>query len=154
MPNEPQNTRSLLEKRRTALIAELRRTVPDLFNEYLSTNAAIEAVNAAFEDSGVSFVGIRAPLDAVDVYLNKVGKPTPLKIIAKECKEAGFAKNQVQRPDQNIEYAVRRNVDKNPKDKKKRFKEINGLVGKVEWPDDMFQEGGLQHDERSSPSSV
>lgn len=139
MPNEPQNTRSFLENRRAALIAELRRAVPDLFNEYLSTIAAIDAANSVIEDQGVSFVDIRAPLDVVDVYLKKVGKPTPLKVIAKQCKEGGFAKNQVQRPDQNIEYAVKRNVKKSPKDKKKRFKEINGLVGKVEWREEMFR---------------
>lgn len=139
MPNEPQSVRSFLVNREAALVSELRRDKPDAFNEYLKVRAAIEAMDSTAEAIGDEYYDIRKPLDAVEAYLSKTGKPSSMKTIAKVCMEGGFGRGQVQRPDQNIEYAVVRNIDKSPKDKKKRFKEINGLVGKVEWPEEMFK---------------
>ena len=137
MPNEPQSVRSFLVDREAALVSELRRDKPDAFNEYLKVRAAIEAMDSTAETIGDAFYDIRKPLDAVEAYLKKIGRPTAMKIIAKDCMEGGFGRGQVQRPDQNITYALRRHLLKGKKDAK-RFKELNGLVGMIDWPVNMF----------------
>ena len=137
MPNEPQSVRSFLIDREAALVSELRRDKPDAFNEYLKVRAAIEAMDSTAETIGDAYYDIRKPLDAVEAYLKKIGRPTAMKAIAKDCMAGGFGRGQVQRPDQNIMYALRRNIEKEEKSAK-RFKELNGLVGKVEWPEEMF----------------
>ena len=136
MPNEPQNIRSFLEDRQAALLAALRRKAPEEITEYLKVTAAIAAVNSTAETIVVDeYRGIRKPLDAVDTYLKNKGLPAPRKVIAKVLEEGGFAKDEVQRPYWNVLSAIEYNL-KSSKDK--RIKEVNGLIGKIEWPDAMF----------------
>lgn len=135
MPNEPKSARSFLADREAALIAELRRDKPDAFNEYLKIRAAIEAMDTTAERIVDEYRGIRRPLDAVDHFFKKTGGPAAREFIAKTLEDGGFAKDEVQRPYWNVISAIDYNIEKA---KKKRVKEVNGLIGKFEWTDDMF----------------
>lgn len=138
MPNESQNARSFLEDRRTAVLAELRRLAPELINEFLKLNAAIAAMDETAETVVDEYYGFRKPLDAIGAYLDKKGKPAPRRTIAKVLEEGGFARGQVQRPFWNVLSAIDYHLEQS-KSEKKRFVEINGLLGKVEWPEEMFK---------------
>lgn len=138
MPNEIKSARSFLADREAALITELRRDKPDVFNEYLKIRAAIEAMDATAETGVDEYYGFRKPLDAIEAYLDKKGKPAPRRTIAKVLEEGGFARGQVQRPFWNVLSAIDYHLEQAKSEK--RFVEINGLIGKAEWPEEMFRD--------------
>jgi hypothetical protein len=141
MFNELQNIRSLIEDRRAALLAALRRKAPEEITEYLKITAAIKAMDIPAETGAGEYKKFRKPLDAVEALLNKAEKPLIVEDIAKSIEDGGWARGQVKNPYWNIIYAIRNHLNprkplKRPK--VKRLKEVNGLIGKIEWQDEMF----------------
>jgi hypothetical protein len=138
MPNPPQSAQSFLEDRKAAVLAELRREVPDLINEYLKLDAAISAMKETADgiagSVGDEYYGFRRPIDAIEAYLDHIGRPATRKEIATSLANGGFARGQVQRPYWNVMSGLEYHVKNN------RLKEVGGLVGKSEWPAKMFKE--------------
>ena len=56
--------------------------------------------------------------------------------IAKVLEEGGFARGQVQRPYWNVLSAIDYHLESSKSSK--RIAEINGLIGKADWPKEMF----------------
>jgi hypothetical protein len=56
--------------------------------------------------------------------------------IAKVLEEGGFARGQVQRPYWNVLSPIDYHLESSKSSK--RIVEINGLIGKADWPKEMF----------------
>jgi hypothetical protein len=138
-----QNERSFLEERKAEYLAELRRREPELIAKFLKVTAAIEAFNSTetTEITAVDeYANIFKPLDAIESYLDKTGKPAARETIAKSLEDGGWGKGRVQRPYWNILSILEYHLG--PKFKsERRFQEINGRVGRIEWPDEDFTQG-------------
>jgi hypothetical protein len=136
MDVKQKESRSSLESKAAAALLELRIAAPELVAELLQLEAAIAAMDAVAKSITNEYSGFRKPLDAIEAFLDKRGKPTPRRTIAKMLEQGGFARGQVQHPFWNvlsvIEYHLARSKSA------KRLVEINGLIGKMEWPEDMF----------------
>jgi hypothetical protein len=137
-----QNELSFLEDRKAEYIAELRRREPELIAKFLKVTAAIDAMKAmgSTEETPIAvdeYASIFKPLDAIESYLDKTGKPAAREVLAKSLEDGGWGKGRVKRPYWNLlsilEYHLGPSFKSEP-----RFKEINGLVGRIEWPDDVF----------------
>jgi hypothetical protein len=144
MPKDEQNPRSFLEERRSRTLAELRRKVPELIKEYLRLTAAIDAMDSADETKESAYAEIYKPLDAVDAYLESTGKPAPRETIARALADGGWGAGRKSRPYWNLLSMMKYHLGTGDKSLKSepRLKEINKLVGKVEWPDEMFRVNG------------
>jgi hypothetical protein len=133
---QQKESRSSLESKAAAALLELRIAAPELVTELLQLEAAIAAMDAVAKSIANEYNGFRKPLDAIEAFLDKRGKPTPRRTIAKMLEQGGFARDQVQHPFWNvlsvIEYHLTRSKSA------KRLVEINGLIGKIDWPEDMF----------------
>lgn len=134
-----QSERSFLEERKAEYLAELRRREPELIAKFLKVAAAIEAFNATEGETAAidDYSHIFKPLDAIESYLDKTGRPAPRETIAKSLEDGGWGKGRVKRPYWNLLSILEYHLG--PKFKSERsFKEINGLVGRIEWPDEEF----------------
>jgi hypothetical protein len=136
MPNESQSPRSYLEEARLKTLGELRRRVPELITEYLKLTAAIDAMDSTEGDDDAAYSGVHKPLDAIEAYLENTGKPASRESIARALAEGGWGLGRVKRPYWNLLSMLDYHFSELKSEP--RFKEINGLVGKVGWPDEMF----------------
>lgn len=133
------NERLFLEERKAEYLAELRRREPELIAKFLRVTAALEAfgstegATAAVDDYSLIF----KPLDAIEAYLDKTGTPAPRVTIAKSLEDAGWGKKRVKRPYWNLLSMLEYHFGPDYKSER-RFKEVNGLVGRIEWPDEAF----------------
>jgi hypothetical protein len=79
------------------------------------------------------------PLDAIEAYLDKRGYPATRELIAKSLQDGGWGRDRVARPYWNLlsimEYQFSPKLKSEP-----GLRELNGLVGRVEWPDDVFRQ--------------
>ena len=155
MPNETDKDRSYLVGEREAVLTELqergcfeqfRSKEPELVDRYLKLSAAIVSYDAAAAEISASnpeseeYREILNPLKAVETLLSKVGRPLAVDDIARSLQEGGWAKGRIKYPHHNIKYAVANHTKKKllQRKKVKLLKEVNGLIGKIEWPDEMF----------------
>lgn len=147
-----QNERSFLEERKAEYLAELRRREPELIAKFLRVTAAIEAFNST-EGEVVAvddYSHIFKPLDAMESYLDKTGRPASRETIARSLEDGGWGKKRVKRPYWNLLSILEYHLGSSFKSER-RFKEVNGLVGRIEWPDEAFTEEGLNERERPAP---
>jgi hypothetical protein len=136
MPNETQNALSFLESAIAKTLAELQRKEPALVVEYLKLCAARDALATTSSGDSEAYSGIYKPPDAVEAYLDNTGRPASRETIAVALKDGGWGVGRVKNPYWNILSILEYHFEELKSEP--RFKEINGLVGKVGWPDEMF----------------
>jgi hypothetical protein len=79
-----ENTKSILGFRKQSLEAELLAITPKLMRDYLETCVALSAVErsgARYEVHNMEFAACRTPIEAIDVYLDKVKEFTDPEIV-------------------------------------------------------------------------
>lgn len=153
-----QNERSFLEERKAEYLAELRRREPELTVKFLRVSAAIDAMDSmgsteetlppdnAGDAGAYSDPELSKPLYAIAVFLDKEGGPVTRERIADSLEDGGWGKGRVQRPTYSLRamfdyYLGTKDKSKPAKSTSKDIpiKEINGLVGRVEWPNEVFR---------------
>lgn len=140
--------KELLEEKKAALANFLSRSLPKEFNEYLAVVAELRDIDFTVEtditnpppkaevaatQSG-EFDWCEYPIDAIEAYLDKVKAPQERETIVRDLIASGFRRTW----ETNIPWAIKYGFRYHLKTGTERIKEINGLVGKYEWPDDMF----------------
>lgn len=135
-----QDERSFLEDRKAEYMAELRRREPELFPKFLKVAAAIEAFSSTEGEAAPvdDYSHIPKPLDAIESYLDKTGQPASRETISQELADGGWGKKRVARPYWNLLSILEYHLETSKSER--RFKEVNGLVGRIEWPDEAFVE--------------
>lgn len=130
MSDAPQSTRSLLGFRKKALEAELLAVAPELMGEYIETCnalAAIERSGMRYAVQQMEFTACRTPIEAIEIYLDKVKEFTDPEVIVEALLEGGFAPNDKRRR-YNIKDSFRYHTERS-----KRLIIKDGKLGKADW---------------------
>lgn len=125
-----ENTKSILGFRLKALEAELLAKEPTLMQDYLDTSVALAAVERSgvrYEVQVGEFVGYRAPIEAIEAYLDKVKEFTDEEVVITALMDGGFAPRDKRRR-YNIKDSIRYHLKSN------RLVVVDGKLGKAEWP--------------------
>lgn len=160
MPSE-NPSRSFLEERKTAILAELRALAPELIEEYIWIIGALDKGDAVARqeleaDDGESddenivptsyeYASIIKPSDAWVRYLSERKAPATRKAIIRDLALGGWGKSgQAKKPKDSMKkmfdyYLGDPKKNRAPKAMSESpVKEVNGLVGLREWPDADF----------------
>jgi hypothetical protein len=135
MPRESKTALQKLQDQRTRILDELRRLQPDLVNELLQLNIALAVLEYKAEIENDEYLGYRSPLDAMLLYLDKVARAVPRERMAKEIAAGGYGRGTIQRPYWTLLATINYHLE----GKKKRIVERNGLIGKPDWPEELFK---------------
>jgi hypothetical protein len=131
-------TNILLEfkERREQVIAKLRNREPELTAELVQWNSVIGALEAEAGRAVLreEYTHFRKPSEAIHAYLRRIQLPQPRRTIAKALVDGGYARES-QRPFWDVIDAIKYQLDV------EQLKEVNGLVGEVDWPEDIFVSG-------------
>jgi hypothetical protein len=122
-----------LIERRDDVILMLRDREPALVEKLTQLNAAIsgietESPRAVKEDE---YSGFRKPSPALFFYLDRMQKPLPRDEMCQVLVDGGYGRG-TDEPYWDLIRATYYQI------KKKRLVERNGLIGKPEWPEELF----------------
>lgn len=123
----------MLNFRKKELEDLLLSSEPDLMKEYIETCAAIsglESLGSVHAISSTEFAGYRQAIDAIENYLDKVGRFTDQETITQALLDGGFAPLDKKRRG-NITDSFRYH-----KNRSKRLVEKDGLFGRASWASD------------------
>jgi hypothetical protein len=123
------NVKSMLGFRKQTLEAELLAKEPKLMRDYLETCVALSAVERSgirYEVHNMEFMACRSPIEAIEVYLDKVREFTGPEIVIAALLDGGFAPKHKRRR-YNIKDSIRYHT------KNKRLILQDGKLGKPEW---------------------
>jgi hypothetical protein len=127
---EPKSSKSILGFRKSALEAELLAIAPEQMQEYIETCAAlsgIEKLGVKHEISSTEFMPYKNAIDAIEVYLDKLGEFTDQEAIVEALVKGGFSpldKHRERSINDSIRYHLRY---------KKRIKMHEGKLGRIDW---------------------
>lgn len=133
MNADPPNILLELKERRDQVLSKLRAREPDLTAQLVQLNAAIAGIEA---ESGRAvrqeeYTLFRRPSEAIHAYLDRVQIPKPSRAIAQALVDGGYAR-EATRPFWDVIDAIKYQLEI------EKLKEVNGLVGKVDWPTELF----------------
>lgn len=133
MTAEPPNILLELKERRDQVLSKLRTLDPNLTAQLVQLNAAIVGIEA---ESGRAvrqeeYAHFRKPSEAIHAYLDRVQIPKSNRAIAQALVDGGYAREST-RPFWDVIDAIKYQLET------ERLKEVNGLVGKIDWPNDLF----------------
>ena|SRR5579871_3152363 len=121
-----------LRERRTEIIAQLRKIAPDLTDELVNTDRHI-ALEERPPRQG-EYSRFRKPSGAIVFHIDIIQAPQSHEEFAEAIVNAGYDpfkdKDEVY---WNVMRAISHQI------KKGLVKEVNGLIGKPDWPDEMFK---------------
>lgn len=124
-----------LVERRDEVFAKLRDREPDLVARWVQLNAAIAGIEA--ESTRVvrkdEYSGFRKPSEALFAYLDRIARPQAREEIAQALVDGGYGRG-TKKPYWILVRTVEYQLEKEGAE----LKEINGLVGRIEWPKDLF----------------
>jgi hypothetical protein len=130
MTDAAKSTKSLLGFRKQSLEAELLEREPERMRDYLETCialAAVERSGARYEVHNMEFTACRTPIEAIDVYLDKVKEFTDLEIVIRALLNGGYAPKDKRRR-YNVKDSIRYHTELS-----KRLILQDGKLGKTEW---------------------
>lgn len=127
-----------LIERRDEVFLKLRDREPELYAEMIELNAAISGIKA--ESARVvrkdEYSGFRKPSEALIAYLDRVQKPQIREEMCRALVDGGYGGGK-----ESHYWVLIRSVEYQVREKKDPvLKEINGLVGKLDWPEEWFNE--------------
>ena len=132
-PMSETNLLAELKERRNDVLLKLRDREPELVAQLIQLNAAISGMEAESKRVVIDHEcsGFRRPSDALISYLNRAMKPQDREAMCQVLVSGGYG-HGTKRPYWDLIRAVDYQI------KTKRWVEINGLVGKADWPKKMF----------------
>lgn len=124
-----------LIERRDEVFLKMRDREPELYAEMIELNAAISGIKA--ESSRFvrqdEYSAFRKPSEAIFAYLDRVQKPQPQDEMCQDMVNGGYGRG-TERPYADLYNGINYQVTKD----KPSLKQINGLIGKLEWPEEWF----------------
>lgn len=121
-----------LKQRRDNLLLKLREVDPERVTQLIQLNVAISGLEAGSVRKG-EFSGFRKPSEAIFAYLDQRAKPQVKEDICRTLVNGGYGEGT-----EDSYWILIRSV--NYQIERDRLVEINGLIGKAEWPKKMFLE--------------
>jgi hypothetical protein len=120
-----------LKQRRDNLLLKLREREPEMVAQLIQLNVAISGLDAGSARRG-EYSGFRKPSEAIFAYLDQTAKPQVREDMCRALVNGGYGDGTDPYWDliRTTYYQI----------KKKRLIEINGLIGKADWPKKMFEE--------------
>lgn len=132
--SEPKSILAELIERRDEVILKLRDREPDLVEQLNQLNAAISGIGS--ESKRVvrqdEYSGFRKPSEALFAYLDRLQRPQVREEMCKALVDGGYGRG-TDEPYWDLIRATYYQV------KKKRLVERNGLIGKSDWPKELFE---------------
>ena len=128
-----------LIERRDKVFLELRNREPDLVSKLAQLNAAISGIEA--ETSRAikqgEYSGFRKPSPALCSYLDRVQKPQVREEMCQALVDGGYGRG-TNRPYWDLIRAIDYQIGK------KRLVERNGLIGRPDWPEELFYQRSIE----------
>jgi hypothetical protein len=135
----PKSILAELIERRDKVLLELRDREPDLVAKLTQLNAAISGIEA--EPTRVvrqdEYSGFRRPSPALFFYIDRMQKPQPRDEMCQVLVDGGYTDDT----DDPYWSLIRATYYQK---KKKRLVERNGLIGKPEWPEELFYQRSIE----------
>jgi hypothetical protein len=130
-----------LIERREKVFLELRDREPDLVEQLNQLNAAISGINA--ESARVvrkdKYSGFRKPSPALFSYLDHVQKPQVREEMCQALVDGGYGRGT-----EGPYWILIRTIDYQTTKSKPSLKQINGLIGKLDWPEELFYQTSIE----------
>lgn len=123
-----------LTQRRDEVLNKLRAREPDLVGQMIQFNAAIVGIKAESKPiiKSDEYSGFRKPSGALFAYLDKMKKPQPRDKMCQAIIDGGYT-DDTDNPYWSLMRGVYYQI------KKKRLIERNELIGKSDWPKEVFK---------------